>query len=104
MYCENCGNLLEEKVQFCNKCGKRVTVVNSQNQTNLFSIVGLIVACISLFLNFWGIVGIAAVILSSIGLIQSNQARGQGRGVAITGILLGVLSIIYAFMVLLLLV
>ena len=102
MYCKECGNELSENTTFCDKCGARQDVVKKQEQTNVLSIVGIIVAGISIFLNFWGIVGIAAVIISSIALLQINKSNEKGKGIAITGISIGALSVLYGFMVIIL--
>lgn len=104
MYCKECGNYLDEKSLFCNKCGISTMVIKKSTQANVLSIVGLIVACISFFLNFWGIVGIAAVILSSFALIQINKTGEKGKGMAIAGILIGSFQIIYAFIMILILI
>ena len=101
MYCKNCGNQLGENVMFCDKCGARATVAKPQQQMNVLAIIGFIVACISFLLNFWGIVGIAAVVLSSLGLIQINKNGEKGKKLAIAGIVLGAISIVYAFILLL---
>lgn len=102
MYCKQCGKELGEASTFCNYCGTRAGFEKKQEQINTLSIVGMIVAGISIFLNFWGIMGIAAVILSTMGLIQINKLGEKGKGIAITGILLGSFSIIYGFIMIML--
>lgn len=104
MFCKNCGAEIIEGSNFCLNCGTSVASGENRNKFNTLSTVGLIVAAISLLLNFWGLVGIAAVILSSIGLIQINRTGEKGKGIAITGILLGAFSIIYGFTMILLMV
>lgn len=97
MYCKQCGNELSENAAYCEKCGLGKDVERKSGQTNMLAIVGLIVAGISFFLNFWGLVGIAAVILSSIGLLQIDKTGEKGKGMAITGIGIGAFSIMYGF-------
>lgn len=104
MFCKNCGNELNENASFCNKCGANVRTVKESAQNNTFAIVGFIVACISIFLNFWGVVGIAAIILSSLGLIQINKTGEKGKKLAVAGISIGIFSVIYAFVLLALLI
>lgn len=101
MFCKECGNKLDENSLFCDKCGKESSSVNTQKRYNTLSVVGFIVACISLLLNFFGIIGISAVILSSLGFIQINKTSEKGKGMAIAGISIGAFSIIYAFILLL---
>ena len=102
MYCKKCGNKLVEDSVFCDKCGTN-TPASSSAQTNILAVVGLIVAGISIFLNFAGIVGIAAVVLSSLGLMQINKTGEKGKGMAITGISIGAFSVIYGFIMIMLL-
>lgn len=70
-------------------------------QYNIMCIVGLVVSCISLLLNFWGLVGIAGTIISVIGLTNCTRRNENGKILAIIGIVIGVFSIIYALVVLL---
>ena len=100
MYCKQCGIELQEGNLFCKMCGARVDIEKNnmdsvQNKTNTMALMGLIVSGISLLLNFWGIVGIVAVILSTLGLLQINETNEKGKGMAITGISIGAFSIIY---------
>lgn len=103
MYCSECGNQLEENVSFCDKCGANTAIAKKPNLTNILAVIGLILAGVSLLLNFWGIVGIAAVILSSLGLVQISKTGEKGKGIAIAGISIGAFSIVYAFAVIILL-
>ena len=64
---------------------------------NMLALVGFIVGCVSLLLNFWGLVGIAALILSIIGLVQINQKHTRGKGLAIAGAILGGIGVIWGF-------
>ena len=71
--------------------------MDSNNKINSLALAGFITSIISLFLNFWGIVGIVGVVLSSMGLAQINSKKEHGSGLAISGIMIGVFSILYAF-------
>lgn len=71
--------------------------MDSNNKINSLALAGFITSIISLFLNFWGIVGIVGVVLSSVGLAQINSKKECGSGLAISGIMIGVFSILYAF-------
>lgn len=77
---------------------------NSQNAIqeapyNTMCILGLVLSCISLFINFWGIMGIVSIVLSTIGLLQIQQKHENGKFLAIIGIIIGSCSIIYAFII-----
>ena len=71
--------------------------MDSNNKINSLALAGFITSIISLFLNFWGIVGIVGVVLSSVGLAQINSKKEHGSGLAISWIIIGVFSILYAF-------
>lgn len=71
--------------------------MDSNNKINSLALAGFITSIISLFLNFWGIVGIVGVVLSSVGLAQISSKKEHGSGLAISGIMIGVFSILYAF-------
>ena len=63
---------------------------------NMLSVVGFVVSIISLFLNLTGLVGIVAIILSLMGYYQTNQKYENGKFLSFCGIIISVLSIIYA--------
>lgn len=118
-FCSKCGNELMEESVICPKCG--CPVVNSESvfkqdnlnsgaddrakdsskgKYNLLSIIGIVLAGVSLLLNFWGIVGIAAVIISSIALVQIKNTNEKGKALAVVGISVGGFSILYAAIIL----
>lgn len=121
MFCVKCGKQIADGSKFCPECGavqpndsakNAVYSSNPNNSTNHYStvrkaqynimcIVGLVVSCISLLLNFWGLVGIAGTIISVIGLTNCARRNENGKILAIIGIVIGVFSIIYALVVLL---
>ena len=67
-------------------------IITTKNSYNVFAIVGFI----SFFLNFFGIVGILAVVFSAIGLSQISKNQQKGKVLAILGIIFGAINIIYA--------
>ena len=67
--------------------------------TNILGIIGFILAIVALFFyNVYALPGIIAVILSSIAISQIGHDGAPGRGFAVWGVLLGVLSIIWVIM------
>lgn len=102
-FCENCGAELNEEQDICLKCGsavkgktpstKTTTVAGEKN--NSMATAGFIMAIVSLFLNFWGIVGILATVLSGVGLSQIKNSNEKGKGLAIAGLIIGIFSIFY---------
>lgn len=68
-----------------------------RRRTNYFGWVGLAIAVLSLFVNPWAIVGLAATAVSVIGLIRSMTlvGRGRGRAISVVGIMVGLGSTVY---------
>lgn len=114
MYCINCGKEIEEGAEFCSHCGnsqrrdtkateavsevpRQENGVSAPKKMNTLAIVGFVIAMISLFLNFWGLVGIAAVIVSVIGMIKVKENNENGKGFALAGIIVGACSVLYGF-------
>ena len=63
-------------------------------------IVGFVLGLISWFLNFWGIVGIIAIVFSAIGLSQLSRTNQKGKVLAIIGLVSGIVSsIIYSIFI-----
>lgn len=117
MHCIHCGKELETGAAFCPECGApqqtgaQPQPVEAQSAAskpvvqkapyNVLSIIGLVVSCISLLLNYYGLVGIAGTVLSVLGLLGCKRKRENGRVLAITGIVLGGASILYGFIAIL---
>ena len=70
------------------------------SKMNPLALSGFIVGCVSLFLNYLGIVGGTALGLSIAGLIQINNGKGTGKGFAIAGIALGAAGVLFGLLTL----
>ena len=110
VFCNKCGRNVEDGMKFCDNCGNRLYSENEETldntayrtadtkpKTNIMAIVGFILGCVSLLINFWGIIGIAALIFSIVGLTQIKNNGGGGKGLAAAGIILGAVGVIYGF-------
>lgn len=108
MFCSKCGKQLEEGQNFCPNCGtaQQVTVVSSSNTniqqsenptTNTMAVVGFVVGLISLLIDFFGIIGIIAIVLSVAGYMGCKQHNQKGKGRAVFGVIFGLMSVLYAF-------
>lgn len=121
MFCSNCGKKFKDGETFCPECGaapqgttpppisnvENYAAPTSQSTVqkapyNTMCITGFVISCISLFLSFWGLVGIAGTIISVIGLNTCKQKNENGKALAIFGIVFGAFSILYAFIMILL--
>ena len=106
MYCKQCGNVIDKQTKFCPYCGIVLTEEDEEvlpppqpvvrkSSPNTLAIIGFVIALISLLLNFFGLVGIAAVIVSVLGLIKVEKHNGNGKAMAITGLVIGAISVVY---------
>lgn len=108
MYCSKCGKNLEEGQNFCPNCGtpKDSTASSPQNNTvqqeenpstNIMAVVGFVVGLISILIDFFGIIGMIAIVLSVAGYMGCKQNNQKGKGRAVFGVILGLISVFYAF-------
>ena len=96
-FCRNCGREITEETNFCPYCGFSLVNNNTNNteKTNSLALSGFIVGLCSLFINFWGAVGVVATVLSAVGLSQISSTDEKGKGMAIAGLIIGIFSILY---------
>lgn len=82
MFCKNCGSSIDDNAAVCPHCG---VVANSEKlastsgKTNVLAIVGFI-------LSFF--IAIAGLICSIIGYRNAPQYNGNGKGLALAGIII----------------
>lgn len=117
MFCIHCGKEIPEGSAYCPECGgvqkvEEVPVTDAplspmaepdpapaplaKTKYNALSIVGFVIGLVSWFLNFWGLMGIAALVVSILGLLGCHRKNEKGMVFAIVGICSGVVNIIYA--------
>lgn len=65
-----------------------------ENKTNGLSIAGFVVACASMLIDLFGVVGLVGLVLSAIGRSQAKHDGGK-TGLATAGIVLGVIGVIW---------
>lgn len=111
-YCSNCGKLLEPGVNFCSKCGKKLNQtqpINNQQSVYLqppnmevqntkpdgLSTAGFVLGIISLFISLYGFIGLLALVLSCVGMAQTQKTDKKGRSRATTGIVLGIIGVVW---------
>lgn len=88
-YCNNCGKAMDSDATFCVECGshntgtyegnKRESFISGEMNNNPMALMGLILSI------FVPIVGLP---ISIIGLKKSKELDGQGKGFAVTGIII----------------
>jgi len=104
MYCPNCGREIEEGSNFCKFCGKKVNVNIPSNSANFYSQSGQYsgFAITSLVCGIIGFCGlwILAIIFGVIAKKQIRESGGyiKGEGMAIAGIILGIIdAVVFLF-------
>lgn len=70
------------------------------SRMNALSIAGFVVSMASLFWNPALLLSIVGVVLSAIGRSQATRTGERGRGMALAGILVGLISLIYGIVIL----
>ncbi|MCI8397573.1 MAG: DUF4190 domain-containing protein [Clostridia bacterium] len=61
---------------------------------NGLAIAGFVVSLCSLLINFAGLVGLVGTVLSGVGLAKV-KTTGKGKGMAIAGLIIGIISILW---------
>lgn len=123
MFCSSCGSKVNAEAKFCNACGAQVqpasgpvepdnsqtdnsnqsqrswTTYQSDAQTypasyNALCIIGLVVSGVSIFVPIFGILAIAGIVMSILGMRQAKHRHQQGKIPAIIGIVLGAIGLV----------
>lgn len=104
-YCNVCGKPLQGNERVCPYCGALVPdnqePVKYSDRWNGLAIAGFVISLISLFCNFCGTVGIVGIILSAVGMTQSRDMGERGSELAVAGLIIGIISTVWAAFVLL---
>ncbi len=120
-FCTQCGSALEEGSVVCPNCGNKIRsaeenvvtaepVVNQNvsydnnngtvKKSNTFALVGFILSLVNILCC--GAFSIFGLVFSIIGLVESKKQDGNGKGMAIAGIIISsifvVLSILSMFL------
>ncbi|MBD5636979.1 MAG: zinc-ribbon domain-containing protein [Clostridia bacterium] len=112
MFCQHCGNQIDDDAKFCPKCGAKINEAPApqgekdeffrdvppsppayqqpyyaqqqpSNKTNTLAVIGFV---------FSFLISIVGLICSIIGLQQCNQTKEGGKGLAIAGIVISSVS------------
>ena len=109
-YCPRCGNMVNENDNFCGYCrnslNNNIEQMNNQNmvnnninqnintvKTNSLAITGFIMSIASPALCC-GLLSLPSLIVSIIGLSKVNKTKENGKGLAIAGIIISVITIL----------
>ncbi len=113
MYCRICGKETTDGAVFCKDCGAgrlepssqpisndtnpHISVNQAPNEKvsyNTMCVLGFTLSGISLIFDFQGLLSIAGIVLSVLGLINYKRKNEKGKTFAIFGIIIGVASLI----------
>ena len=117
-FCTQCGSALEEGSAVCPNCGNKIrsveeeVVVNNpepmvnQNvsyenngevkKNNVFALVGFIISLVNILCC--GSFSIFGLVFSIIGLVESKKQNGNGKGMAIAGIIISSIFIVLSIL------
>lgn len=94
MYCKNCGQEIDDNADYCIHCGSAVrkdTVSSgSGSGSNSIAIVGFVFAFI---------IPLVGLICSILGLKKSHECGGKGKGLAIAGIVISAVTMVFNFII-----
>ena len=100
-FCSECGKELEENSKVCKNCGKQIEeninsvdkrAVTTTKSANGFAIAGFVLSLVSLLCC--GTTSLLGLIFSIIGLVNANKNQGEGKGLAIAGIIISAILLI----------
>ena len=118
-FCIHCGEKLDNTDKFCGKCGLKISkTLNTNNNSNILSILGLVFAIISslflvvfcvvpetesggeiLFVLFSAILSVCGMVLSFISFSQSKKSNDYRRIISLMGTIINI--VLFSFIILL---
>lgn len=102
MYCSKCGKEYAGGTMLCPYCGQASTEAPvsfaspQEERYNTCAIVGFVLSLVSLFLSFGGVLPLASLIVSAVGLNQAKERNEKGSGHAIAGLVIGAVCMVFA--------
>ncbi len=99
--CKKCGHLNEDGSKFCAGCGEKFqenqteAKLNTKNGYNKNAVCSLVFSLISLVIFWW--LGFAGVSCGIAALNEIKTKGGKGKGLAIAGIIVSIIDIIFYF-------
>ena len=94
-YCKTCGAELVDDAVVCPKCGVATEVQAVELKKNKYAIAGFVLALVALFINLYTIPAILGLVFSIMGLIQIKKGGYKNRGLAIAGIVLAAIALVW---------
>lgn len=113
-YCTKCGAELLDDAVLCPRCGSLADnsannglgvrsggATNLPTKMNTCSLLGFILSLVGLlfYFNIFGMVSLASVVLSIVGLVQISKNFQRGKGFAIAGLVVGICMFMFCLLV-----
>lgn len=98
-YCTSCGEKVTDG-NYCTACGKSNIAKNNNDKMCSLALAGGITGICSFIIDPAGLAAITAIVLSSIGLNKTKVAGQKGKGWAITGLVCGIVELVFKFIML----
>lgn len=96
MFCKNCGKEIDDKAAICIHCGVSTgtPMAEQPKKINGLGIAGFVVSLLSMCTGvYFCITSIVGLILSAVGAAKSKKCTSC-NGLAIAGIVLGIISVV----------
>lgn len=88
-FCPECGKQLNDNVVTCPSCGCPIKEVKQNNsgstETSPLCLAGMVTGIVSFFIDFFGLVSAAGLIISIVGVTKANNSKN--KTFAIVGII-----------------
>lgn len=114
MYCSYCGKQVDEEANLCFNCGENLQIIQQNNiqstpinpVSNGMAIAGFVLGLLGLLTSGYVVIfQILGLIFSIHGLKKATLLKGRGKGLAIAGLILSIISlVIFVLYILMLLV
>ncbi len=105
MYCSKCGKEYAGGTMICPYCGVNTQtgtvhyVVQPERKYNVCAVLGFVLSVVSLVFSLYGAVTVASIVLSAIALKETKRAEEKGRGFAIAGLIIGILTLVIMLLI-----
>lgn len=104
MNCPKCNRKNDDTAIFCIYCGKEMKLEEIKEvkivspRLNPLALSGFIVSMASVATGLFGVAGIVGIILSSIGLSKIKKNNERGRGFALAGLIVGIITVVVSIL------
>ncbi len=102
MFCKYCGKEINDNADVCVFCGVAVNhekrIATKDAKYSPYSIAALVVSLVGLFIGLFGLVPVFGIIFACLGMKQTADRQMKGRGMAIAGLVLGIIGAVFAIL------